>query len=123
MTEAGQALLRHLIDDLGVHKMEALIQGEQTVGRLNGGWDSRLERVARSRDRWLVGGGVAQRDALRPGRRRGNAIGLPTFAWLVSPVATANAGVAGRMPRRAATESNQTRPKQGMILRRVPGNG
>ena len=34
MTEAGRALLRYLIDELGIHKVEALIAaGEQAVGR------------------------------------------------------------------------------------------
>ncbi|MGE0576871.1 MAG: GNAT family N-acetyltransferase [Reyranella sp.] len=56
MTEAGQALLRHLIDDLGVHKVEALIREENKASaalarrlgfRLEGG---------PIRDRWLVGG-------------------------------------------------------------------
>ncbi len=56
MTEAGRTLLRHLIDKLRVHKVEALIRKEnkpsQALARRLG---FRLE--ARSiRDRWLVGG-------------------------------------------------------------------
>ena len=56
MTEAGRALLRHLIDDLGVHKVEAQIREENKASaalakrlgfRLEGG---------PIRDRWQVGG-------------------------------------------------------------------
>jgi RimJ/RimL family protein N-acetyltransferase len=55
MTEAGRALLRHLFDDLGVHKVEALIRpdnkpsatlAERLGFRLEGG---------PIRDRWRVG--------------------------------------------------------------------
>ena len=56
MTEAGRALLRHLFDDLRVHKVEAYIRKENKPSvalarrlgfRLEGG---------PIRDRWLVGG-------------------------------------------------------------------
>jgi ribosomal-protein-alanine N-acetyltransferase len=55
MTEAGRALLRHLFDDLGVHKVEALIRPDNKASaalaerlgfRLEGG---------PIRDRWRVG--------------------------------------------------------------------
>ena len=56
MTEAGRALLRHLFDDLRIHKVEALIQRANKASvalakrlgfRLEGG---------PIRDRWLVDG-------------------------------------------------------------------
>ncbi|CAN5739198.1 GNAT family N-acetyltransferase [soil metagenome] len=56
MTEAARALLRHLFDDLGIHKVEAVIQRENKPSvalakrlgfRLEGG---------PIRDRWLVDG-------------------------------------------------------------------
>jgi RimJ/RimL family protein N-acetyltransferase len=56
MTEAGRALLRHLIDKLKIHKVEALIRRENKPSvalarrlgfRLEGG---------PIRDRWWVGG-------------------------------------------------------------------
>ena len=59
MTEAGRALLRHLFDDLGVHKVEALIErankpsvalAKRLGFRLEGG---------PIRDRWSVNGTVA----------------------------------------------------------------
>ena len=56
MTEAARALFRHLFDDLGVHKIEALIRPANTAS----------QRLARRlgfrreggpiRDRWLVAG-------------------------------------------------------------------
>jgi ribosomal-protein-alanine N-acetyltransferase len=56
MTEAGQALLRHLIDDLGVHKVEALIRQEnEPSAALARRLGFRLEGGP-IRDRWLVGG-------------------------------------------------------------------
>ena len=36
MTEAGRALLRHLIDDLGVHKVEALIRKDNKPSAASG---------------------------------------------------------------------------------------
>ena len=56
MTEAGQALLRHLIDDLGVHKVEALIRKEnKPSAALAKRLGFRLEGGP-IRDRWMGGG-------------------------------------------------------------------
>jgi len=56
MTEAGRALLRHLFDDLGVHKVEALIRPEnKPSAALARRLGFRLEGGP-IRDRWLVGG-------------------------------------------------------------------
>ena len=56
MTEAGRALLRHLFDDLGVHKVEALIRKEnKPSAALARRLGFRLEGGP-IRDRWLVGG-------------------------------------------------------------------
>ena len=55
MTEAGRALLRHLFDDLGVHKVEALIRPEnEPSAALARRLGFRLEGGP-IRDRWLVG--------------------------------------------------------------------
>jgi ribosomal-protein-alanine N-acetyltransferase len=54
--EAGRALLRHLFDDLDVHKVEALIQPEnKPSAALAKRLGFRLEGGP-IRDRWLVGG-------------------------------------------------------------------
>jgi ribosomal-protein-alanine N-acetyltransferase len=54
MTEAGRALLRHLFDDLKVHKVEALIRPEnKPSARLARRLGFRLEGGP-IRDRWLV---------------------------------------------------------------------
>ena len=56
MTEAGQALLRHLFDDLGVHKVEALIeQANKPSVALAKRLGFRLEGGP-IRDRWSVNG-------------------------------------------------------------------
>jgi len=56
MTEAGRALLRHLIDTLGVHRVEALIRPEnKPSAALARRLGFRLEGGP-LRDRWLVGG-------------------------------------------------------------------
>lgn len=56
MTEAGRALLRHLIDDLGVHKVEALIRKDnKPSAALARRLGFRLEGGP-IRDRWRVGG-------------------------------------------------------------------
>jgi ribosomal-protein-alanine N-acetyltransferase len=56
MTEAGRALLRHLFDDLGVHKVEALIRKEnKPSAALAKRLGFRLEGGP-IRDRWLVAG-------------------------------------------------------------------
>ena len=53
MTEAGRALLRHLIDDLGVHKVEALIRPDnKPSAALAKRLGFRLEGGP-IRDRWL----------------------------------------------------------------------
>jgi ribosomal-protein-alanine N-acetyltransferase len=55
MTEAGRALLRHLFDDLGVHKVEALIRPENKASA------ALAERLGFQleggpiRDRWRLG--------------------------------------------------------------------
>ena len=55
MTEAGQALLRHLIDTLKVHRVEALIRPEnKPSAALAKRLGFRLEGGP-LRDRWLVG--------------------------------------------------------------------
>ena len=55
MTEAGRALLRHLFDDLGVHKVEALIRPEnEPSAALAERLGFRLEGGP-IRDRWQVG--------------------------------------------------------------------
>lgn len=54
MVEAGRALVRHLLDDLGVHKVEALIRPEnKPSARLARRLGFRLEGGP-IRDRWLV---------------------------------------------------------------------
>jgi [ribosomal protein S5]-alanine N-acetyltransferase len=54
MAEAGRALLRHLFDDLGVHKVEALIRAEnKPSAALARRLGFRLEGGP-LRDRWLV---------------------------------------------------------------------
>jgi ribosomal-protein-alanine N-acetyltransferase len=54
MAEAGRALLRHLFDDLAVHKVEALIRREnKPSAALARRLGVRLEGVP-IRDRWLV---------------------------------------------------------------------
>ena len=56
MTEAGRALLRHLFDDLGVHKVEALIlRANKTSSALAKRLGFRLEGGP-IRDRWSVDG-------------------------------------------------------------------
>ena len=56
MTEAGRALLRHLFDDLGVHKVEALIApANKPSAALARRLGFRLEGGP-IRDRWLVDG-------------------------------------------------------------------
>ena|SRR5258708_4606369 len=56
MTEAGRALLRHLFDDLGVHKVEALIKPEnKPSAALAKRLGFRLEGGP-IRDRWSVEG-------------------------------------------------------------------
>jgi ribosomal-protein-alanine N-acetyltransferase len=56
MTEAGRALLRHLIDTLGVHRVEALIRPEnKPSAALAKRLGFRLEGGP-LRDRWLVDG-------------------------------------------------------------------
>ena len=56
MTEAARALLRHLFDDLGVHKVEALIRADnKPSAALAKRLGFRLEGGP-IRDRWLVGG-------------------------------------------------------------------
>ena len=56
MTEAGRALLRHLFDDLGVHKVEALIRKDnKPSAALARRLGFRLEGGP-IRDRWKVGG-------------------------------------------------------------------
>ena len=56
MTEAGSAVLRHLFDDLGVRKVEALIRKEnKPSAALARRLGFRLEGGP-IRDRWLVGG-------------------------------------------------------------------
>jgi ribosomal-protein-alanine N-acetyltransferase len=56
MTEAGRALLRHLFDDLGVHKVEALIErANKPSAALARRLGFRLEGGP-IRDRWLVNG-------------------------------------------------------------------
>jgi ribosomal-protein-alanine N-acetyltransferase len=56
MTEAGRALLRHLIDKLKIHKVEALIRPEnKPSAALAKRLGFRLE-AGPIRDRWLVGG-------------------------------------------------------------------
>ena len=59
MAEAGRALLRHLFDDLGMHKVEALIRaGQQAVGRarqapgISPGGRADPRPLARSAARW-----------------------------------------------------------------------
>lgn len=55
MVEAGRALLRHLFDDLGVHKVEALIRRQnKPSAALARRLGFRLEGGP-IRDRWLVG--------------------------------------------------------------------
>lgn len=56
MAEAGRALLRHLFDDLGIHKVEALIAPEnKPSAALAERLGFRLEGGP-IRDRWLVSG-------------------------------------------------------------------
>ena len=56
MTEAGRALLRHLFDDLGVHKVEALIErANKPSAALARRLGFRLEGGP-IRDRWSVNG-------------------------------------------------------------------
>lgn len=56
MTEAGRALLRHLFDDLGVHKVEALIEpANKPSAALAKRLGFRLEGGP-IRDRWSVAG-------------------------------------------------------------------
>jgi RimJ/RimL family protein N-acetyltransferase len=56
MTEAGQALLRYLIDRLKIHKVEALIRREnKPSAALAKRLGFRLE-AGPIRDRWWVGG-------------------------------------------------------------------
>ena len=56
MTEAGRALLRHLFDDLGVHKVEALIErANKPSAALAKRLGFRLEGGP-IRDRWSVSG-------------------------------------------------------------------
>jgi len=56
MTEAGRALLRHLFDNLGVHKVEALIErANKPSAALAKRLGFRLEGGP-IRDRWLVSG-------------------------------------------------------------------
>jgi [ribosomal protein S5]-alanine N-acetyltransferase len=56
MTEAGRALLRYLIDELKVHKVEALIRPEnKPSAALAKRLGFRLE-AGPIRDRWWVGG-------------------------------------------------------------------
>ncbi len=56
MIEAGRALLRHLFDTLGIHKVEALIRPEnKPSAALAKRLGFRLEGGP-IRDRWLVGG-------------------------------------------------------------------
>jgi len=56
MTEAGRALLRHLFDDLGIHKVEALIQpANKPSAALAKRLGFRLEGGP-IRDRWSVAG-------------------------------------------------------------------
>jgi ribosomal-protein-alanine N-acetyltransferase len=56
MTEAGRALLRHLFDDLGVHKVEALIErANKPSAALAKRLGFRLEGGP-IRDRWSVNG-------------------------------------------------------------------
>ena len=56
MAEAGRALLRHLFDDLGVHKVEALIErANKPSAALAKRLGFRLEGGP-IRDRWLVNG-------------------------------------------------------------------
>ena len=56
MAEAGRALLRHLFDDLGVHKVEAFIRPEnEPSAALARRLGFRLEGGP-IRDRWFVSG-------------------------------------------------------------------
>ena len=56
MTEAARALLRHLFDDLDVHKVEAQIQPQNKPSIALAKRLGFRKEGGPMRDRWLVGG-------------------------------------------------------------------